>query len=215
MRVNDLTGQIFGKLKVLERAGSKHGGRAAWKCICECGTECIKIGRDMQVGHTKSCGCLLVEFNHKTHYKHGMWGKRLGVIYHNMKSRCYNPNDTGYANYGGRGIEMCKDWKDNPASFAEWASMSGYTDSLSIDRIDYNGNYTPENCRWVSNKTQQNNKRNNTYITFRGETKTMSEWATYFGIPYKLLKSRNQRGYTAEEMLTLKPREKRNKIKIA
>lgn len=112
-------------------------------------------------------------------YKHGFRNTRIYRIYNNMKQRCNNPNSHKYPRYGGRGISICPEWncREGLAAFGEWALKNGYADNLTLDRIDNDGDYTPQNCRWVDLKKQSNNRSDNDYITFNGETHTLSEWA--------------------------------------
>lgn len=191
-KLKDLTGQTFGKLTVIERAddytdknGEKH---VCWKCKCLCGNECIVRGHSLRNGHTKSCGCAIVE----AATKHGMHGTRIYNTYKNMLDRCYNKNNDHYMDYGGRGIKVCNAWRGENGfiNFYNWAMANGYTDELSIDRINVNGNYEPNNCRWADSKMQANNKRNTIYIEYNGETHTISEWSTITGIPYATIYDR-------------------------
>lgn len=121
--------------------------------------------------------------------KHGMKKSRLYNIWCNMKARCNNPNHTYYHCYGAKGISVCEEWVDF-ASFSEWAIANGYSDTLTLDRIDPNLGYSPSNCRWVSMKTQENNRTNNKKITLNGVTHTVAEWADKIGVPYKTLYTR-------------------------
>lgn len=123
-----------------------------------------------------------------------------------MKKRCYLKSNHNYKHYGARGIIVCREWLNNPQSFYKWSMEHGYQDNLTIDRIDVNGNYEPSNCRWIDQKTQQNNKRNNKSITYNGVTKTMSEWAKYLNLDYTLLKSRLLAGWTFEKAISTKNR---------
>lgn len=127
---------------------------------------------------------------------------RLYNIWVNMKGRCYNKNIDSYKNYGGRGISVCNEWKNNFKKFKEWSLNNGYKDDLTIDRIDVNGNYEPSNCRWVDMKTQGNNTRRNHLITFDGKTKTMTEWAEEIEISYTTLRKRLRDGWSIEDALT-------------
>lgn len=115
---------------------------------------------------------------------------RLYKIWTGMKRRCYDERRLEYKNYGGRGIEICQEWKNSFEAFRDWATENGYTDELTIDRIDVNGNYEPSNCRWVTLKEQANNMRTNTMVTYKGETKTLAQWAESFGINYHTLVTR-------------------------
>lgn len=123
---------------------------------------------------------------------HGDTGTRLHRTWQNMKARCYRKSAREYENYGGRGIKVCDEWKSSYEAFKEWSINNGYTDELTIDRIDVNGNYEPSNCRWITNKEQQNNRRDNVIYEFNGETKTLAQWSEYLGICYKTLQKRIQ-----------------------
>lgn len=127
--------------------------------------------------------------------------KRLIVIRHSMYCRCYYPTTNGYQRYGGRGIKMCDEWINNPKSFYDWAINNGYKDGLSIDRIDVDGNYEPNNCRWVTKEVQDNNRRNNRKIIYKNETKTLSQWARKYNISITTLGDRLRAGMTIDEAL--------------
>ena len=129
--------------------------------------------------------------------------KRLIVIRHSMYCRCYYPTTNGYKRYGGRGIKMCDEWIKNPQSFYEWALENGYKDGLTIDRIDVNGNYEPNNCRWVTKEVQDNNRRNNRKITYKGETKTLSQWCRKYNINYQTAWKKSKKGYSIEKILKI------------
>lgn len=128
---------------------------------------------------------------------------RLNNIYSGIKARCYNSNLWNYQYYGARGIKMCDEWKNNYQTFKKWALENGYQDNLSIDRIDTNGNYEPNNCRWVTDKEQKNNTRRNHYITYNGKTQSMSKWAEELNISYTVLRSRiNRLNWSVEKAFT-------------
>ena len=182
-----MSGMRLGNLTVIGRAPNAEGNsRARWLCKCDCGKTKIMRGDVLRKGVT-SCGC-------KTRYKHGgcVGGKvsRLYVIWRDMKSRCSNPKNNGYSDYGGRGISVCDEWYHSFENFQNWAKKNGYRDDLTIDRIDADGNYEPENCRWISNIKQQRNKRNTVFITANGICMCIPEWAEHLGVPksklYKL-----------------------------
>jgi hypothetical protein len=134
---------------------------------------------------------------------HGGRKTRLYEIWYNMRQRCYNSNIESYKNYGGRGIIVCDEWKNDFVSFRDWALSNGYTESLTLDRIDVNKDYCPENCRWVSQLIQQNNRSNNHYITYNNQNKTLAEWARELNFTYKMLEHRINRGWTIEEAFTI------------
>ena len=135
--------------------------------------------------------------------KHNCKNTRLYRIYYGMRTRCYNKNDRKkYALYGGRGIRICEEWKDNFIVFKEWALKNGYNDNLSIDRININGNYEPSNCRWISNQEQQNNKRNNTFLIYKNEKKTVAQWSRETGLSQDIILYRIKKGWSADKILT-------------
>lgn len=187
-------GEKYGRLTVIEN----HHPKNEVVCICECGN--IKVARATNVFHggTRSCGCLFNEGNNK---KHGYKGKRLYIIWKGIRCRCYTKSCNTYKNYGGRGITICEEWSDFNV-FKEWALKNGYSDNLSIDRIDFNGNYEPSNCRWITMKEQENNKRNNHFLTMNGERKTISQWAEITGLKSGTIASRVHRGWSDEDALT-------------
>lgn len=203
----DMTGQDFGRLHVVEYAGTV-SGRATWRCRCSCGNEIVVTGKRLRSGNTKSCGCynLDVATNRivALNTVHGGSHSRLFRIWSGMKTRCYNKHATNYKDYGGRGITMCSEWAANFAPFRLWALENGYADNLSIDRIDNNRGYSPDNCRWASAKQQNNNRRSNTKVEYNGEIHSVSEWAEIIGIASDTLLHRLNCGrFSIEQALTL------------
>ena len=184
----DLTGQRFGLLVVIERTANK-GKQPAWLCKCDCGNECIVIGTHLKTGHSQSCGCLQRVRTSKARKKHGMSKDRPYRIWENMKSRCSDSENPAFEEYGGRGITVCEEWKEFE-NFYSWAMANGYSEELTIDRIDTNGGYCPENCRWTNRTVQQNNRRNNKTITCNGKTMTLAQWSRVLGIKYTTLHAR-------------------------
>lgn len=197
----DLTGEKFGRLKVIEYAGNNKAGKAKWKCQCNCKKIIITLGTDLISGHTTSCGCKRHEEHNKKARKHGGKHTRLYRIWHGMKNRTCNKNAEEYKDYGGRGIGICTEWKSDFENFRNWAEKNGYKDNLTIDRIDNNKGYAPENCRWVTQKENDRNKRNNKKMEFKGEEKTLAEWAEIYNVNYSTLKTRIRNGMTIEKAL--------------
>lgn len=201
----DLIGQKFGRLIVIAKAPNKSSdGRIMWICQCECGNPNNKIvrGTDLKSGKTKSCGCLATETksaNGKKNIIHGETRSRLWSIWEGMKSRCNYAHNIEYHNYGGRGITYCPEWNEY-INFRDWALNNGYQDNLTLERIDCNGNYCPDNCTWATMKEQQNNKRNTIRFGVNGEEHSVSEWADITGIAAPTLTWRLQHGWSEDEM---------------
>lgn len=201
----NIAGQRFGRLTVIERVESPRA-QAQWRCVCDCGKETVVRSQDLRNGHTKSCGCygLEVSVSHTPSFStHKESRSRLYRVWIGMKGRCNNCKNKAYSYYGGRGIKVCQDWDESYALFRDWALANGYQENLTIDRIDVNGNYCHENCRWVSMKVQMNNTRANRRITLNGETKTMAEWSESTGLSYETIRNRTIKGKPADEVLQM------------
>ena len=193
---NDLSGKRFWNIRVIKRAedyvspNGKHITK--WLCICDCGKTFEAIGSNIVKGSHKSCGCTRFQ---KTH---GMTNSRLYRIWNDMVTRCEYTSHKSYHRYGGRGIKVCDEWRHDPSTFISWALENGYSDHLSIDRIDNDGNYEPSNCRWVTQREQTNNNSRNRLIEYNGEIKTVSEWAEEKHLNYSTLLHRIERGWELE-----------------
>ena len=209
----DLTGQRFGRLKVLSRA-ERHitpAGTyiARWLCRCDCGTEVVVRQHSLRQGMSESCGCLQREdiaarskIMNRTHGRTGTPEYRTWV---HMKSRCYNPRVPEYKWYGARGIKMCESWKDSFEAFlADVGPKPGR--GYSIDRIDNDGDYEPGNVRWATQAEQTANQQRNVKLTINGETQIMSEWARRYGLDVRLIHSRLKLGWSAYDAVTKPPR---------
>ena len=198
----DYTGIRFGRWTVLGPAPNHitKGGYSVsmWDCICDCGTRKAVRGNDLRLGKSVSCGCSLVD--NPVSRKHGEAGTHLYMVYHSMKARCYNQNSDDYKHYGGRGICICNEWQDYE-KFREWAISSGYHQGLTIERNDVNGDYCPDNCRWITQKEQTRNKRTTVYLTAFGETKTLISWAEEKGVNPDAIRSRIKRGWSVEKAI--------------
>lgn len=210
-RCHDLTGQIFGRLTVIGLDESKRTRKTYWLCQCECGK--IKSARSdsLLCGAIKSCGCMKKEqdkTNLTANHSHKQSGKPLYNVWQSMKRRCYNNNDLHYHRYGGRGIIVCEEWKNSFEAFYKWAIANGYSEGLTIDRIDNNGNYEPSNCKWSTNKEQSNNRSTNIKITIGNATKTLTEWCEIFEVDYMTIRQRYNRypDQTIEELFSPIPR---------
>lgn len=212
-RFIDLTGQRFGRLMVLERAPNVRG-RGAWLCRCNCGKEKIISTDRLRSGESRSCGCLRSELRRKQNLERGVGGQsatRLYKICSDMLRRCEDSKVACYRNYGGRGIYVCTEWRNSFASFKLWALSNGYSEKLTIDRIDVNGPYSPENCRWADAFVQSNNMRTTRIISYAGKTMSISMWSRELGISRVTLSSRVQRGWPIERVIEtpVNPRKKK------
>jgi len=176
----DLTGRRFGRLVVLHDTSERKSGNGVWRCRCDCGNKVNVVGCSLTSGYTTSCGCYNRECVAEANTTHGMtqhgeWHPVYRAWF-NMLQRCENPNNKRYKDYGGRGIAVCDEWH-SAERFIGWALASGWEKGLSIDRIDNNGNYEPDNCRWVTRKVQSRNKRSNHLVAFNGRTQCLTNWA--------------------------------------
>lgn len=190
MNVN-LIGKTFGRLKVIDNGKivKSNDGRSRryWVCICECGNIAEVETSKLTSGHTKSCGCIAKERISKVNYKNGLSQSRIYRTHRNMINRCYNKNVDMYYCYGAKGITVCDEWKNKETGFQnfyDWAIHNGYTDELTIDRIDVAKGYCPENCRWITMDEQANNKNNTKRLKINGEIDTVANWSRRLKVSY-------------------------------
>ena len=195
-----IVGNRYGRLTVLSAFTRSH--RSWFRCLCDCGEE-KTIRRDHVVsGRVVSCGCYGKTLGAKRNRTHGLTGTRLYRIWKDMRNRCRNKNVPGYPSWGGRGIRVCEEW-GSFEPFFDWSVKHGYEGSLTLDRLDNNGDYTPENCRWVTMKEQSLNRRSNVYLTYDGVTKHLSEWDTAIGAARPgRVRARLNAGWTVEQAVT-------------
>jgi hypothetical protein len=178
MSYTDMKGKVFGRLTVIEKDAERTDktNREYWICQCSCGN--LKSARKDMLGRkTNSCGCLKLEQNKRNlgRFKHGKSHSRIATIWYHINSRCYNPKDTNYKNYGALGVTVCEEWRNDFLVFEKWALENGYSKNLSIDRIDVKGAYEPNNCRWADFETQINNKRGTLRVVHNGVVKSLAQ----------------------------------------
>ena len=207
--IKNLKNKTFGKLKVIEMTDKRKHGSVVWKCLCECGNTVEVTTNCLTRGKTKSCGCYCIETRKKnckqTFTTHGQTKTKLYRVWQGMKRRCYCPNSKSYKNYGERGIIICGSWKTNFQNFQTWAMDNGYKEGLTIERINVNGNYEPNNCTWIPLKEQNMNRRTTHYLTYNGKTLSITEWSQITGIPRRTISQRiNRYCWTTEKALTTK-----------
>lgn len=197
----DLIGKRFGRLKVIEQAESNKQHATCWKCLCDCGNYHIVSTGNLNKGNVRSCGCLHIELSKERNTTHGKTKTRIYRTWINMISRCEDVNHKSYKHYGGRGIYVCKSWRNNFQNFYDWAMLNGYADNLTIDRKNNNGNYDPDNCTWNTSKEQCNNRSNNRIVELNGNVHTLAEWSNITGINYQTLRWRLNEGWEPNRIL--------------
>lgn len=190
-KVIDLTGRRFGHLTVIEQADRDKWDCITWRCVCDCGKECVVRGYSLKSGNTKTCGCR----NYRKPVdlsKRDRINKRIQRIWAGMHTRCYNENVDYYKHYGGRGIKMCDEWigENGCRHFYEWAKKNGYKDGLTIDRIDNDGNYEPSNCRWITKTEQMSNMQKSIRVSYKGKEVSPVELSGLTGININTVYSR-------------------------
>ena len=218
----DLKGQRFGRLTVITRIKNIHGN-TAWRCLCDCGNEKVATTSTLK-GGAKSCGCIAKE-RHKAHRDlmektRGQLNKRIYGIWQKMIHRTTKPNDPDYKIYGGRGIKVCDEWLNDYLAFEKWSLSHGHDNSLTIDRIDNDGNYSPENCRWADKFTQNNNRSISHRISYKNKTMTVTQWSREFNLIDSAVSFRVSQGWSMEDIEKYakenakRLEEKRNKNRI-
>lgn len=188
---DDLAGARFGRLLVLRKADVKLGGKPSWACQCDCGNEKVIVGYSLRKGRSTSCGCAHKEMVSNLFRKHGMSGTQIYTIWTAMVDRCTNPKAKRYKDYGGRGVSICDRWLTFDNFYSD---MGDYKEGMSIDRIDNNIGYSPENCRWTDDISQANNKRNNVLVSLFGRTQTLAQWCREIGVKYSTAHEKMRNG---------------------
>lgn len=207
------SGIKFGRLTVVNFSRRNEAGAAYVNCICNCGKAKEVKSSCLVGGMTQSCGCFLTESNIARCVTHGKSKSCEFRIWSGMKRRCFFVKDKDYHKYGGRGITVCERWLHSFVNF--YQDMGERPEGTTLDRIDNNGNYCPENCRWATDKTQARNRRTNLLITFNGATKTLAEWAEQYSLNWNTLRSRiMERGWSIERALTCRPIPKKDQYDI-
>lgn len=205
----DLVGEKFFRLTVLRRVESDKNGNSRWECLCKCGLKSIVYGSSLKNFITKSCGCYAKDPSSKANLTHGMTKTRTWRVWSGMKTRCDNKNNDNYKYYGGRGITYCERWE----SFGNfYKDMGERPYGMTLDRINVNGNYEPGNVKWSSPKEQANNRRRNHFISYKGETKTLTEWSRKLGISTRGLTMRINKWGIEEAFTRPKPIQIRERI---
>ena len=196
-KLNDLTDKTFGSWKVLYRNGSTPNKASVWRCKCLlCGSERDVVGASLTSGSSTKCRACVPRTTLKKPHRN----ERIYNIYKGMKQRCHNQNSPSYSRYGAKGIAVCQEWLNNPDAFIEWALESGYSDALTLDRIDSTRGYSPDNCRWASCSVQANNRSCNVNIAYNGSTHTLANACRLANVSYNSVKTRCKRfGETPQE----------------
>lgn len=209
-RINNEIEKKYNRLTVISFAYSHPVMGFFYNCKCECGNTKIFGITAIKRGSTKSCGCLQKEALKKLNtgnsnrlFKHGDSHTKLHICWVNMIDRCTNKNCTGYKNYGGRGITICKEWIKDYLTFKEWAVSNGFCKELTLDRINVNGNYEPSNCRWITQQEQCNNRRATTFLEMDGITMPLADWSRKLNIKIITIHGRLRRGLSVKDALTL------------
>lgn len=212
-RPKNVAGQRFGILTAVELVGKNKNNQSLWRCVCDCGKGTVVKTTDLLQGHTKSCGCLRgnvpselwrenIKHAQTSNIKHGLSKTPLYKMWRNMKYRCYGEGSSAFKWYGARGIRVCDEWRNDFCAFRDWALSNGYVkedatrnNKYTLDRIDVNGNYEPNNCRFVNMRQQSRNRLTNVLV----DGMVLLDWCKTHGQSYSLVAQRRQRGWSLEE----------------
>lgn len=200
MSILNLAGHRYGRLTVLKYAHTLKGV-SWWVCVCDCGNERTIRSNSLRTNNTTSCGCLQKEKHVELVTRHGFSKERLYRTWTDIKSRCFNPNTGYYSEYGGRGITMCVEWREDFVVFREWALNNGYEDDLTIERLDVDGDYTPRNCTWIPMSAQGFNRRATRFVTFQDLKMTANEFSKAFQINHRAVVRGVDRGWDADRII--------------
>lgn len=201
--MGEIVGKKFDYITVIKEIGRAKNNEKLYLCKCDCGNQIVrsKYYFNKKFANPISCGCV----KRTSKRKHNMAGTRIYKRWLDMKHRCYGVNSNDYKDYGGRGIVVCDEWLHDFNAFYKWSIENGYTDKLSLDRIDVNGNYEPDNCRWTTAKVQAHNRRNTIYVTYHGETLPLSDLCERYNVIYSTVSKRYKRGWDLDRCLFAKP----------
>lgn len=197
-KIIDITNQVFGKLTVIEFVGRKN--KHSWfRCKCECGGETITTSNNLKRGHTVSCGCYNEKMFRAASITHGLTKHPLYRSWIGMRNRCYYKKHNRFQYYGGKGIQVCKEWKDSFITFYKWGIANGWSSGTSVDRIDNEKDYSPDNCKFSNVSEQNRNRTSNINLTIDGVTKIIIEWAEMTGVNYGTIRGRLKKGWSHKE----------------
>lgn len=188
-----IVGKRYGRL-VVSNLDHVHNRTTYWKCECDCGNTAVVCRGGLTSGDIISCGCYRTEHKHEFGKTHGLSRDPLYTVWGGMVQRCTNKNAANYERYGGRGITICPEWRDNFKSFYDWSIQHGYETGLTLDRKNNDLGYDPDNCRWITRKQQQNNTRANHFVTHNGKTHSIAEWSRILGVNHETLRYRVNHG---------------------
>lgn len=209
MAIKDMVGKRFERLTVISRHGNTNTGQASWLCECDCGKNVVVNGSNLRRGNSRSCGCLKAEKTSQAKSTHRMSQTKLYRVWAAMISRCYNRNSSGFEHYGGRGIGVCDRWFEFENFYRD---MGNPLPKQTLERIDNDADYSPDNCRWATMREQARNRRSTHYLTIDNLSLSIAEWASRTGIKPSIISERVRRGWPHKEA-AFKPTRAINKKK--